>query len=98
MGTAKRDKSMPKTAGVKSNYCGRTRNAVSDGTFADTRMNAQGSQPISCPGNEMATPTIMIVSFPHVEIASQWNPVQGHRCRGSRGCCSEGSPVYGPSL
>jgi len=21
-----------------------------------------------------------------------------HRCRGSRGCCSEGSPVYGPSL
>jgi len=31
-----------KTAGVKSNYSGRTRNAVSVGTFAATPMNAQG--------------------------------------------------------
>ncbi len=38
MGTAERDKSMPKTAGVKAN---RSLDAVSDGAFAATPMNAQ---------------------------------------------------------
>ena len=38
MGTAERDQSMPKTAGVKSN---RSLDAVSDGAFAATPMNAQ---------------------------------------------------------
>jgi len=37
VGTAERDKSMPKTAGVKA----RSLDAVSDGAFAVTRMNAQ---------------------------------------------------------
>ena len=36
MGTAERDHSTPKAAGVKAN---RTLNAVSDGAFAATRMN-----------------------------------------------------------
>jgi len=38
VGTAERDKSMPKTAGVKAN---RSLDAVSDGAFAATPMNAQ---------------------------------------------------------
>ena len=36
MGTAERDKSMPKTAGVKAN---RSLDAVSDGAFAATRIS-----------------------------------------------------------
>jgi len=39
VGTAERDQSTPKTTCVKAN---RTLNAVSDGAFAATRMNAQG--------------------------------------------------------
>jgi hypothetical protein len=39
-GTAERDKSIPKTTCVKTD---RTLDAVSDGTLAGTRMNAQGS-------------------------------------------------------
>ena len=42
MGTAERDKSMLKTAGVKVKLLGRTRNAMSDGAFAATPMNAKG--------------------------------------------------------
>ena len=38
MGTAEREKSIPKTSYVKAN---RTLDAVSDGAFAVTRMNAQ---------------------------------------------------------
>jgi len=38
VGTAERDQSMPKTAGVKVN---RSLDAVSDGAFAATPMNAQ---------------------------------------------------------
>ena len=63
MGTAKRDKSMPKTAGVKSNYCGRTRNAVSDGAFAATRMNAQGCGSITCPATNSEAAQKVIYFF-----------------------------------
>jgi len=49
VGTAERTHSTPKAASVKAN---RTLDAVSDGAFAATPMNAQGEQPIIVPSHQ----------------------------------------------
>ena len=69
MGTAERDKSMLKTAGVNQIIAGRTLDAVSDGRFAATRMNAQGEQPIiTCPAQNSLAAKRVIHSVPYTSF------------------------------
>src|SRR5438552_10217123 len=62
VGTAERDKSMLKTAGVNQIIAGRTLDACQTGaSVAATRMNAQGEQPIiTCPAqNSLAAKRVI---------------------------------------
>ena len=60
MGTVERDHSTPKAAGVKAN---RTLNAVSDGAFGATPMNAQWAADHRVSRNEHSSRTKVIYSF-----------------------------------
>jgi len=62
-GTAERDHSTPKTAGVNQIIAGRTLKAVSDSPFAATRMNAQGCGSITCPATNSEAAQKVIYSF-----------------------------------
>ena len=74
MGTAERDKSMLKTAGVNQIIAGRTLDAVSDGRFAATRMNAQGEQPIiTCPAqNSLAAKRVITFWSVYTSFRRAW--------------------------
>ena len=72
MGTAERDKSMLKTAGVKVKLLGRTRNAVSDGAFAATRMNAQGCGSITCSATNCIAVKRVVHSIPYILPPRLW--------------------------
>src|SRR5437867_8907272 len=65
-GTAERDHSTPKTAGVNQIIAGRTLKAVSDSPFAATRMNAQGCGSITCSTTNSLAAKIVVHFVPNI--------------------------------